>query len=100
MEPSATSKRPIWRISAPVNAPFSRPNSSLSTSAAGSAAQLTLTITRLPRELSRWMVWAMSSLPVPVSPEISTEESVGATCSAWLSTFRMAGLLPMTSPWA
>ena len=100
VEPSATSKRPIWRVMAPVKAPFSRPNSSLSTSPEGSAAQLTLTIRWLRRGLWRWMAWATSSLPVPVSPRMSTEESVGATCSTRRSTFRMAGLCPMTSPWA
>ena len=82
VEPSATSNRPTWRASAPVKAPFSLPNSSLSTSPDGSAAQLTLTITWRPRGLSRWMAWARSSLPVPVSPRMSTDESVGATCSA------------------
>ena len=81
-----------------MKAPFSRPNSSLSTSPDGSAAQLTLTITWLRRGLSRWMAWAMSSLPVPVSPRTSTEESVGATCSTRRSTFRMAALCPVTSP--
>ena len=40
------------------------------------------------------MAWAMSSLPVPVSPRTSTEESVGATCSTWRRTFWMAGALP------
>ena len=44
------------------------------------------------------MAWATSSLPVPVSPRISTEESVGATCSTWRRTFWMAALCPVTSP--
>ena len=48
VEPSATSKRPTWRVRAPVKAPFSWPNSSLSTSPDGSAAQLTLTISVVP----------------------------------------------------
>ena len=98
VEPSATSKRPTWRVRAPVKAPFSRPNSSLSTSPDGSAAQLTLTIRWSRRGLSRWMAWATSSLPVPVSPRMSTEESVGATCSTRRRTFWMAGLCPVTSP--
>ena len=46
------------------------------------------------------MAWAMSSLPVPVSPRTSTEESVGATCSTRRRTFWMAALCPVTSPWA
>ena len=97
VEPSATSNRPIWRVRAPVNAPFSLPNSSLSTSPDGSAAQLTFTMTCRPRGLRRWIAWARSSLPVPVSPKMSTDESVGATCSAWRRTLRMAGLLPVIS---
>src|SRR6476660_5545403 len=41
VEPSAISNLPAWRASAPVNAPFSRPNNSDSIRAAGSAAQFT-----------------------------------------------------------
>ena len=41
--PSATSNRPRFRPTAPVNAPRSWPNSSLSISSGGIAAQLTLT---------------------------------------------------------
>ena len=41
--PSATSNRPLSRVNAPVYAPFSRPNSSLSISGPGNAAQLTRT---------------------------------------------------------
>src|SRR5262249_25210987 len=64
--PSATSKRPRRRVSAPVNAPFSWPNSSEVINVGGMAAQLTL------RK-------ATSSFPVPVSPVMRTVESVGAT---------------------
>jgi hypothetical protein len=46
VDPSAISKRPGCRASAPVKAPFSRPNSSDSIKLVGSAAQLTLTIGR------------------------------------------------------
>src|SRR5207245_1222894 len=46
--PSASSKRPSRRSAAPVNAPFSWPNSSLSSSVSGSAAQFTAT-NGLPR---------------------------------------------------
>jgi hypothetical protein len=41
--PSASSNRPFLRAVAPVNAPFSYPNSSDSISVSGSAAQLTFT---------------------------------------------------------
>src|SRR5208282_1075343 len=40
------------------------------------------------------MAWAMSSLPVPVSPNRSTVESLGATSSTSCSTSRRAGLCP------
>ena len=45
VERSAISNRPTCRDSAPVKAPFSRPNNSLSMSPDGSAAQLTRTMT-------------------------------------------------------
>src|SRR6266404_6998909 len=43
------------------------------------------------------MAWAISSLPVPVSPSTSTVESVGATRSTSASTDSSAGLSPMIS---
>ena len=70
MPPSASSKRPTRRSMAPVNAPLTWPNSSLSTSPAEMAAQLTLTRARAFRALRLWIARAISSLPVPVSPEI------------------------------
>ncbi len=75
----ASSKRPICRARAPVNAPFSRPNSSLSTSVSGMAAQFTRTMARVCRLLRSWIRDANSSLPVPVSPTSSTVESVADT---------------------
>ena len=42
MPPSASSNRPSFCLIAPVNAPFSCPNSSLSSSVSVSAPQLTL----------------------------------------------------------
>ena len=68
MPPSASSKRPALVATAPVNAPFSCPNSSLSTSVGGSAAQLTRTSGRAWRRLRSWSARANSSLPVPVGP--------------------------------
>ena len=62
-----------------MKAPLSWPNSSDATSPSGSAAQLTLTSARLARGDPLWMARATSSLPVPVSPVISTVESVAAT---------------------
>ena len=60
-------------------------------------AQLTLTSAPLPAAAPAWMARAISSLPVPVSPVMSTVESVGATCSTWRSSARSGGLLPTIS---
>ncbi len=49
------SKQPLREAWAPVNAPFSWPNSSLSSSASGMAAQLTGTNGPAARALPRWM---------------------------------------------
>ena len=75
MPPCASSKRPVRRSVAPVKAPRSWPKSSLSTRPLGSAAQLTLMSGRLLRGLREWIARAISSLPVPVSPRMRTEES-------------------------
>ena len=64
-----------------MNEPFSCPNSSLSISSDGMAAQLTSTKGRSARRLSSCSRWATSSLPVPLSPVISTRASEGATFS-------------------
>ena len=82
-ERSASSKSPDLSSDAPVNAPFSRPNNSLSSRVSGIAAQLTRTRGLARRALSSWMYDASSSLPVPVSPRISTVASVTAT---WLAS--------------
>ena len=63
MPPSASSNRPMRRAIAPVKAPFSWPNSSLSTSPAGRAAQLTLISGLAARRLVEWIARAISSLP-------------------------------------
>ena len=82
---------------APVKAPFSWPNSSLSTSPAGRAAQLTLISGLAARRLWEWIARAISSLPVPVSPVISTVASVGATRLTLSSTASSAGDRPTIS---
>ena len=93
----ASSKRPVLRAMAPVNAPFSWPNNSLSSSPRGMAAQFTFTKVWSRRALMLWMARAMSSLPVPVSPRIRTVESVGATMATCFRTFFSAALEPMIS---
>ena len=62
-----------------MKAPFSWPNSSEAISDGGMAPQLTDTNGREARGDRRWIARAISSLPVPVSPVISTVESVRAT---------------------
>ena len=68
--PSACSKRPAWRSRAPVNAPRSKPKSSLSMRDPGSTAQLTLTKGALRLADICWIVVATTSLPQPDSPTI------------------------------
>jgi hypothetical protein len=67
------------RATAPVKAPFSCPNSSLSISSAGMAAVLTATNGPSRRPPSWWIASATSSLPVPDSPRISTVRSLRST---------------------
>ncbi len=76
--PSACSNRPIRLSVAPVNAPRTWPNSSLSTSDAGTAAAFTATNGPFFRGPFWCSAWATSSLPVPVSPRIRTVLSTGA----------------------
>jgi len=63
-----------------VKAPFSWPNSSDSTSVSGIAATLTATKAWPRRSLRAWIARATSSLPVPLSPVISTVVGVDAIC--------------------
>ena len=95
--PIACSNRPILRVTAPVNAPFSWPNSSLSSRFSGIAAQLTATNRPVALGPWRWTARATTSLPVPDSPWISTVLSVGATCLASCSTSRNSRDLPIGS---
>jgi hypothetical protein len=77
----ASSKQPGRRSSAPVNAPFSCPKISLSSRVSGIAAQLTATNGPFARGERSCSVRATSSLPVPLSPLISTAAGVGAATS-------------------
>ena len=90
----ATSNRPLWSRSAPVKAPRLWPNNSLSTKFSAKAPQLTGTNGFLPLRLCIHRVRAANSLPVPVSPVISTVESVGDTVAISLCTARIAGESP------
>jgi hypothetical protein len=74
------------------------PNSSDSSRFSGRAAQFSATNGPSARRDARWMVRAITSLPVPDSPSNSTVESVGATWAAILSTRFHDGDSPPTRP--
>ena len=78
-DPAVGQLEPAARAAcAPVNAPFSWPKSSLSSRFSGIAPQLMFTNGLVARLLRRRISFATSSLPVPLSPRISTEMSTGA----------------------
>ena len=83
---------------APVNAPFSWPNSSLSTSVSGRAAQLKWMNGACRRGEIEWRMRATSPLPVPLSPRISTVELLCATFSIICLSSTIARLLPIIEP--
>jgi hypothetical protein len=95
--PWACSNRPRRRATAPVNAPFSWPNSSLSKRPALRAALVTFTNGPPARSELRWMAAATNSLPVPLSPVMSTGSAVGATRPMVLNTCTIAGVRPISS---
>ena len=94
MPPFAVSIRPRRCAWAPVNEPFSWPNSSLSSSVSGIAPQLIGTKGPAERAPRRWMAWAASSLPVPLSPSTSTGASTVATLRIEANTSCIRGLVP------
>ena len=73
--PLAWTKRPVRSARASVKAPRAWPNSSLSSSASGMAAQLSATKGPSLRRLRAWSARATTSLPVPLSPVMSTVAS-------------------------
>ena len=93
--PAACSNRPIRRSVAPVKAPFSCPKSSLSSSCGESAAQWTATNGFSARGLRAWIALAATSLPVPLSPVISTVALLGATWRIVSKTLSIAGERPI-----
>ena len=70
------------------------PNSSLSISSEGIAAQFTSMNAWSRRGEASWIARATSSLPVPFSPVISTRAAVGPTLSIRSCTCWSAGLAP------
>ncbi len=95
MPRSASWKRPFFSRTAPVKAPRSWPKSSLSSRFSGSAPQLIDRNRRCARGLAKWMARAISSLPVPLSPWISTVDPVRATRSMSEKIACIRELLPM-----
>ena len=94
---SAISKRPIRSATAPVKAPFTWPNISLSKSDREMPPRFTMTNGPDARRELRWMARATSSLPVPFSPRMSTGASDAATRAAVRSIESSAGSLPTMS---
>ncbi len=95
--PSASVNLPSRLVVAPVKAPFSWPNNSLSMRFSGIAAQFTLISGLSFRLLAAWMALAITSLPVPVSPNTSTDVSVGATWWTSSKTLNSGLLSPIIS---
>ena len=63
----------------------------------GTAAQLTPMKGSLARGPAVWMAWARTSLPVPLSPVMSTLASMVAARRAMATALWTLGLLPTTS---
>ena len=82
---------------APVKAPLIWPNSSLSSSSAGIAAQFTATKGLALRRPWSCNARATSSLPVPVSPRIRTVASLSAAMPIAFCTRRIASLAPISA---
>ena len=78
-----------------MNEPFSCPNSSVSISSVGMAAQFTFTNGPAANGLDSWMCAASSSLPVPDSPISSTRASERAAMVACSTARCHAGLAPI-----
>jgi hypothetical protein len=93
--PDACSSLPTRRLPAPVNAPASWPNISLSKIDSGTAPQFSAMNGWSRRVDSACRLRATSSLPVPVSPLIITGTSVAATLAIRSRTCAIAGDRPM-----
>ncbi len=86
MPPEASTNLPVWRSVAPVKAPFSWPNRMDSTRLSGMAPQLTATNGLARRSPEPWIARAISSLPTPDCPAISTGMAEVAALPAVRST--------------
>ena len=97
LPPSAISNSPFFGEIAPVKAPFTWPNRLLSRSSGGRLPEWTVTNGRLRRGLRRWIAFATSSFPVPLSPVTSTFDREAATCSISAYTSCIRGDFPTSS---
>ena len=94
--PLACSILPMRRLPAPVKAPASLPNISLSNKVSGKPPQLMATKWPLPRGLASCRHRAASSLPVPVSPWMSTSTVLAAKPANTSRKRSMSGARPIT----
>src|SRR5690606_19499087 len=95
--PVASSNWPVLSFSAPVNDPFTWPKSSLDASSLDNVPQSIETNGLPARLLFWWIARATYSFPVPLSPRISTDISVGATNAIYSCSLRAAVLDPSTN---
>ena len=94
MPPAAAATSPACRRSAPVKAPLRWPNSVAENIASSKLAMLTgMYAPFLP--LRRCTALAISSLPTPVSPVMSTVRAVGAAAATARKTAFIFGLRVM-----
>ena len=80
--PSAAATLPIVSRTAPVNAPWTWPNSSLSNNSAERLGQGTVMKGPAARGLRAWMARARTPLPVPLSPRNRIVASLAAVLKA------------------
>src|SRR5262249_17506979 len=95
----ANAKNPVRCSTAPVKLPRTCPKRWLSISPSGIAVQSSVTSGRSHRALCAWIARAISSLPVPDSPDTHTFASPDATFSIFASTSASCADCP-TSPCA
>jgi hypothetical protein len=96
--PCASSNTPRLASVAPVKAPRSCPKSALSTRFGGTAVQSNTANGPPARGPISWRLSASTSLPVPVSPSITTVASEAAIFSSCENTSRICAEAPTSEP--
>ena len=96
--PSPAESSPSFERLAPVNAPFTWPKSSLSIRVGTSVPQSTAMKGLAAFGPLSWIARATISLPVPLSPRISTGWVECATLESMRYTFSISGELPIRPP--